>query len=209
MKAIIVASIISAYFFTAQDPQIVLSQQYKAYIIAQQLNPSALERIRDRITNDKKRPPRVVRRFLEKNFAWDVFAKSTLHSQWDELNVKQRREYTKVLKNMMLRRYAKYFSPDKKFSVKFSGATVYKSLRGKQFAKVATTISSIANESEVDAEFIFIFKDKHWMLCDMYIDGVSKSRSYRAAIRKVYKKSGYAGVISKLKKRIDSYKLAS
>ena len=209
MKSVLAISIISAYIFTAQDPQIVLSQQYKTYVLAQQLNPGAITRTRDRILNDKKRLPRAVRQFLEKNIAWDVFAKSTLHSQWNELGVKQRKEYTKILKKMMLRRYAIYFDPDKKFSVRFPQPTDYKNLRGEKFAKVKTIVSNITGNSEFATDFIFIFKDKHWMLCDMYIDGVSMSRSYRSAMSKLYKKHGYAGIMAKLKKKINKFKLAS
>jgi ABC-type transporter MlaC component len=209
MKSILAISIIAAYIFTAQDPQIVLSHQYKAYVIAQQFNPNGITKLKERILNDKKKLPRAAKQFLEKNIAWDVFAKATLHSQWDELGVKQKKEYTNALKKMMLKRYAKYFDPNKKFSVKFPSLTDYKMLRGEKFAKVTTIVSSVSNESEFEAEFIFIFKDKHWMLCDIYIDGVSKSRSYRTAMRKIYKKDGYAGLISKLKDRINKLKRAS
>jgi len=209
MKSILLASLVTAYIFTAQDPQIVLSHQYKAYVIAQQLNPNGINKMRDRIIRDDKKLPRSVKQFLKKNIAWDVFAKATLHSQWDELGVKQRKEYTNALKKMMLKRYAKYFSPDKKFSVKFPNQTDYKMLRGEKFAKVKTIVSSISNESEFEADFIFIFKDKHWMMCDIYIDGVSKSRSYRAAMRRIYKKDGYVGIMSKLKDRINKLRRAS
>ncbi len=202
MKSILVASIVTAYIFTAQDPQIVLSHQYKAYIIAQQFNPSGVIKVRDRILNDKKKLPRAAKQFLEKNFAWGVFAKNTLSSQWGELGKKQQKEYTNALKKMMLKRYARYFHPDKIFSVKFPNSTDYKNLRGEKFAKVKTIISSVSTDAELMADFVFIFKDKHWMLCDMYIDGVSMSRSYRSAMRKIYKKQGYSGVMSKLKNKV-------
>ena len=209
MKSILITGIVTAYIFTAQDPQIILARQYKSYVLAQQLNPSGVIKMRDRILNDKKKLPRSAKTFLDKNIAWEVFAKATLNSQWDELGAKQRKEYTNALKKMMLKRYAKYISPDKKFSVKFPSATDYRLLRGEKFAKVETVVSSVSNESEFEADLIFIFKDKHWMLCDIYIDGVSKSRSYRSAMRKIYKKDGYAGVISRLKDRINKLKRAS
>jgi len=209
MKSILIASIVTAYIFTAKDPQTTLSHQYKAYVLAQQLNPRGITKVRDRILNDKKKLPRSVNQFLEKNFAWDVFAESTLHTHWEDLSPQQREAYAGILKKMMLRRYGKYFDPDKKFSVSFPQSTDYKSLRGKKFAKVRTIISSVSNDSEFEADFIFIFKDKHWMICDMYIDGVSKSRSYRSAMRKLYKKHGYAGIISKLKNRTNKLKKAS
>jgi ABC-type transporter MlaC component len=209
MKSVLIASIVTAYIFTAQDPQIVLSHQYKAYVIAQQLNPNGVNKIKERILKNDKKLPRAVKQFLKKNIAWDVFAKDTLNSQWDELGVKQKREYTNALKSMMLRRYAKYFSPDKKFSVTFPRATDYKNLRGEKFAKVATIVSSVANESEANVGFVFIFKDKRWMLCDIYVDGVSKSRSYRTALRRIYKKYGYGGIMSKLKDKTRKLKKIS
>ena len=70
MKGVLIASIMAAYMFTTQDPQITLSQQYKAYIIAQQLNPSAITKIRNRILNDEKKLPRAANRFLKKNIAF-------------------------------------------------------------------------------------------------------------------------------------------
>jgi len=209
MKSILMASIITAYIFTAQDPQIVLSHQYKAYAIAQQLNPSGIIKIRDRILNDKKKLPSAAKQFLEKNIAWKFFAQSTLHTHWDSLNTKQQKEFTMSLRKMMLKRYAKYFDPNKKISVKFPTPTDYRLLRGEKFAKVATVVSSIANESEFDADFIFVFKDNRWMFCDIYIDGVSKSRSYRTALRRLYKQHGYNGLISKLKNRVKKLKKAS
>ena len=209
MKSILIASIVAAYIFTAQDPQIVLSQQYKAYMLAQQLNPNGITKLKERILDDKKKLPRAAKQFLEKNIAWDVFAKSTLHSLWDELGVKQKKEYTNALKKMMLKRYAKYFDPNKKFSVNFPQATNYKNLRGEKFAKVKTIVSGTTNDAEFVADFIFIFKDKHWMLCDMYIDGVSKSRSYRSAMHKLYKKHGYAGIMSKLRNKTSKLKRTS
>jgi ABC-type transporter MlaC component len=209
MKSILIAGLIAAYIFTAQDPQIVLSHQYKIYTMTQQLNPGAITKIRDRILNDKKPLPRATKRFIDKNIAWEVFAKSTLNSQWDKLNSNQQEEYIGILKKMMLKRYSKHFDPNKKFSVVFPMQTQYKDLRGQRFAKVKTIISNAAIEFELEVDFIFIFKDEHWMLCDVYVDGVSKSRSYRAAIKDIYKKHGYPGVISKLKKRITKFKSAS
>ena len=209
MKSVLLTGILAAYIFTAQDPQIVLSHQYKAYVIAQQLNPNGINKLKERILNDKKKLPRSAKQFLEKNIAWKFFAQSTLHTNWDNLNAKQQKEFTMSLRKMMLKRYAKYFDPNKKFSVKFPKRTDYRLLRGEKFAKVATVVSSVANESEFDADFIFVFKDNRWMLCDIYVDGVSKSRSYRTALRRLYKKHGYNGLISKLKNKTKKLKRAS
>tara|TARA_Y100001973_G_scaffold87317_1_gene131140 strand:- start:97 stop:708 length:612 start_codon:yes stop_codon:yes gene_type:complete len=199
MKSVLIASIVTAYIFTAQDPQQTLELQYKAYIIAQQFTPNGVADIKDRILSGKK-IPRAAKQFLNKNIAWEFFAKSTLSSYWDKLNKKQKKEFTKALKQTLLKRYGKYFDANKKFSVKFSKPTEYKLLRGKQFAKVDTTISILLKELELDVDFVFVSNDNRWMLCDIYIDGISSSRNYRKALRRIFKKEGYIGVMSRLKK---------
>ena len=39
MKAFLLATIITGYLFTDKDPQRTLDQQYKAYVMAQQITP--------------------------------------------------------------------------------------------------------------------------------------------------------------------------
>ena len=199
MKSVLIASIVTAYIFTAQDPQITLESQYKAYIIAQQFTPNGVADIKGRILSGKK-IPRAAKQFLNKNIAWEFFAKSTLSSYWDKLNKKQKKEFTKALKQTLLKRYGKHFDANKKFSVKFSKPTEYKLLRGKQFAKVDTTVYILSRDLEFDAGFVFVSKDNRWMLCDIHIDGVSSSRNYRKALRRLFKKEGYSGVMGRLKK---------
>jgi hypothetical protein len=63
MKSVLIASIVTAYIFTAQDPQITLELQYKAYIIAQQFTPNGVADIKGRILSGKK-IPRAAKQFL-------------------------------------------------------------------------------------------------------------------------------------------------
>ncbi len=198
MKSVLIASIVTAYIFTAQDPQQTLKSQYKAYIIAQQFSPNSIAKIKNRILTGK-RVPRAAKQFMKKNIAWEFFAKSTLSSHWDKLGKKQKKEFTNTLKQSLLKRYGKYFDSNKKFSVKFPIATEYKLLRGEKFAKVKAIIAGTTREFEFVTDFIFVFKEKRWMLCDIYIDGISSSRNYRKSIRKIFKKEGYTGLISRLK----------
>ena len=71
MKSVLIASIITAYIFTAQDPQQTLKLQYKAYIIAQQFTPDSITKIKDRILTGKK-IPRAAKQFMDKNIAWKL-----------------------------------------------------------------------------------------------------------------------------------------
>jgi len=203
MKSVLVVAMISAHFFTDADPRQVLNTQYKSYTIIQSVNPVGIEKFRDKILDKTKHMPRSARKFLDTNIDWGVYAESIFRPNWDKLTKAQKTEFKKLLQRDAIERYGHLFSPSLKFSVKFNGDTQYKILRGKKFAKVSTTISSLKSDAEIDVDFVFHLGPERWAICDIYIDGVSKSRSYRQEVRKIYKKEGYKGVVSAFKKNLD------
>tara|TARA_Y100000310_G_scaffold269506_2_gene282720 strand:+ start:476 stop:1084 length:609 start_codon:yes stop_codon:yes gene_type:complete len=200
MKSILIASLISTYFFTTADPQEVLHAQYKAYVNVQAFRPSAVEKYRNRLLDKTKKLPKSAQKFLDTNVDWEIYAESIFKPNWDKLTKKQKAKFKKLLQRDAINRYGHLFSPSMKFSVKFNGETEYKTLRENKFAKVSTTLSSISSDAEVDIDFIFHRLPERWALCDVYIDGVSKSKSYRKSVRRIYKKEGYEGVISAFQK---------
>ena len=199
MKSL-VATLVSAYFFTGADPQIMLDNQYKSYAKVQAFAPAKIEKYRDRIIDPKKKLPKSARLFIDTNVDWELYAKSIFRPNWDKLTKRQQKRFISVLQRDAIQRYGKLFSGDMKFSVRFNGPTEYKLLRGRQFAKVNMTIGSLRSDAEVDVSLIFHMGSERWALCDVYIDGVSKTRTYRHSVRKIYKKSGYEGVIAAFQK---------
>ena len=200
MKAILLATIITGYIFNAEDPQRTLNQQYKTYVMVQQVAPQEITKLKKRILNGKKLPY-AAKQFMTQNIAWDFIAEGTLSSYWGQLSKKQQKSFTNSLKKMLLRKFSKFFDPNKKFSVKFPQPTEYKLVRGKKFSKVKTIIYSTTKDFEFEVDFIFVFKDDHWMLCDIYIDGVSSTRNYRSSLRRIFKKEGYKGIMKRVKNK--------
>ena len=200
MKSLIAAAMISAYFFSTEDPQRTLETQYKSYISVQALNPAGIENFRNRLLDATKGMPKSAREFIDNNIDWEVYAESIFRPNWDKLTKAQQVRFKKVLQRDAIDRYGHFFSPSTKFSVKFNGDTQYKVLRGNKFAKVSTTISSLKSTAEVDVDFVFHLGPERWALSDVYVDGVSKSRTYRREVRKIYKKEGYEGVVRAFQK---------
>ena len=120
---------------------------------------------------------------------------------WDKLTKAQQVKFKKLLQRNAVDRYGHLFSSSTKFTVHFNGGTQYKVLRGHRFAKVSTTISALRSDAEIDADFIFHRGPGRWALCDVYIDGVSKSKTYRREVRRIYRKEGYDGVIKAFRKK--------
>jgi len=200
MKSLVVA-VASAYLFTGGDPQIMLNTQYKAYTTVQAFNPGGVEKYRDKILDSSRRPPKSAQVFLDNNIDWETYAESIFRPNWDKLTKAQQVKFKKLLQRDAISRYGYLFSPSAKFTVYFNGGTQYKVLRGHRFAKVSTTIKSLHSDAEVDADFVFHRGPNRWALCDVYIDGVSKSRTYRREVRKIYRKEGYNGVIKAFRNR--------
>jgi len=201
MKSV-VAAVVTAYFFTGADPQTMLGTQYKAYITVQAFNPAGVEKYRDKILDSSRHMPRSAQTFLDTNIDWEIYAESIFRPNWDKLTKAQKAKFKRLLQRDAIDRYGDLFSPSLKFSVKFKGDTEYRSLRGHKFAKVSTTLSSLRSNAEVDIAFIFHRSPERWALCDVYVDGVSKSRLYRREVRRIYKKEGYKGVVKVFQKRL-------
>ena len=196
------ASLVSIFFFTHEDPQITMNKQYKAYATAQAFKPGSVEKYRNRALQIEKPMLKSTRLFLDTNVDWELYAKSIFNPNWDTLTKNQKRRFIELLQKVYIKKYGKLFSTKAKFSVSFR-PTEYKMLRGENFARVKTTISSTSSDLEFDIDFVFHEGPKRWALCDVYIDGVSKSRAYRSQVRKIYKKKGYEGVISAFKRALN------
>jgi len=203
MKSVLVVAMISAHLFTDADPRQVLGNQYESYTIIQSVDPSGIEKFRNKILDKTRHMPQSARRFLDTNIDWEVYAESIFRPNWDKLTRAQKTEFKKLLQRDAIERYGHLFSPSTKFSVKFNGDTQYKVLRGHKFAKVSTTISLLGSDAEIDVDFIFHLGPERWALSDVYVDGVSKARSYRREVRKIYKKKGYEGVASAFRENLD------
>ena len=200
MKSLIVAAVVSTYFFNVEDPQKALDAQYKSYTTMQAVNPTHIEEYRQKILDSTKAMPESARKFLDTNIDWEAYAESIFRPNWDKLTKAQKMNFKEVLQRDLIDRYGDLFSPSLKFSVKFNGDTQYKILRGRKFAKVSTTISSLKSDAEMEVDFVFHLGPERWALSDVYADGVSKSRSYRREVRKIYKKEGYEGVVRAFQK---------
>jgi len=202
MKSLAIAAVFTAYFFiNGEDPQQMLDTQIKSYTAMQVSNPARIERHRKKLLDSTRHMPKPAQKFIDANIDWEAYAESVFRPNWDELTKAQREKFKSVLQRDAIERYGHLFSPSTKFAVKFNGDTQYKVLRGHKFAKVSTTISSLKSDAEVDVDFVFHLGPERWALSDIYLDGVSKSRTYRREVRKIYKKEGYEGVVRAFQKR--------
>lgn len=205
MKTSLVIAMVSSFFFSAEDPQRMLNKQYSAYVTTQTLNPAGVRKYRNRITNTLLPLPRSARLFIDTNIDWELYAQSSFGEKtWSGLSPREKKAFKALLRKVHLKKYGKYLSPDVKFSATFNGPTRYKQLKGHHFAKVSTTLKSSTSGVAFDVDFIFHKGESRWSLCDVYVEGVSKSKNYRSQIRKIYKERGFKGVMDSFTRTLKS-----
>ena len=132
---------------------------------------------------------------------WVVHAELAFRD-WDKLSTTQKQRLVKLLKRSTTNRYAKFFSPNKRYMVQFGEDVTYIMVRGNQYARVKARVTVWESKAEVDVGFLLKERGNEWVLCDVYIDGVSKARALRSALRKIFKEKGFDGVVKTLQKNI-------
>ena len=75
----LLAAAVTAFLFTAGDPQIMLDTQYRAYTKAQAFFPEKINKYRDRTLNKKKRLPKL------KHLLTQILIGSSMHHQSSNL----------------------------------------------------------------------------------------------------------------------------
>ena len=190
-------------FFSNEDPQHMLNKQYKAYAVARTFTPGTIRRYRSRLVDTSRPLPKSIRLFIDTNIDWVIYARSIFGSNWDKLTAGQRRNFKSLLRKVHIKKYGKYFSPDTKFSARFNKPTGYKFFKGHELAKVPIIFVSHRRNVKFDIDFVFYKGAKRWALCDVYIDGVSHSKTYRSQVKRIYEKRGYDGVMKAFRRALD------
>ena len=193
----------SPLLFSREDPQHMLSKQYKAYVLARTFVPSTLQKYQRQLRDTDTPLPKSLRLFIDTNIDWNIYAKTMFGSHWNDLSVKQQKDFKILVRKVLLRKYGKHFSPDANFSVRFNRSTKYRSSVEKEFAKVTTLFISHARNTKFDIDFIFFKGTKRWAICDLHVDGVSHVQTYKSHVRRIYKKKGYPGVMKAFQRALN------
>ena len=180
-------------------PMYQLRAHYNVYQIAQKFTPDRLQRIKGQIVGTRKMSKGVAR-FMRDHIDWDTYAELSFKN-WDELTKKQKRHLSNLLKNLTIKRYADLVTPERRFMIQFKEDVKYIMVRGERYAKVAAHVTDWKSDAEVEIQFLLRkHKKSTWTLCDVYVEGVSKARTYRTELRRVYSKKGFKGVVKILKR---------
>ena len=188
--------------FTNGDPQDTLNNQYKVFVVVKNVSPQSISDYQGHMLDNKKPLPRKLNSFLNKNIDWASYSRAIFSFKWDDLDKSQRKEFMSLARTLAIKKYGKHFSPDVDFSARFNQETTYQTRKQADQAKVPVMIVS-KKDVKYDVDFIFCRGKQRWAVCDVYIDGVSHTKTYATQVKTIYNKKGFDGVLAAFQRAID------
>lgn len=141
--------------------------------------------------------------YLDSFIDYEGFSERTLKTTWPTLTTAQRDVFKGRFKRLVIRTYAKKFTPGSKFAVDYRGAPAFTN-DAKTESKVKTTVKH--DDVAADVDYLLLRNTvagvDAWRAIDIVIDDVSMALNWRRQFEKIVAKDGFDGLIKKIDERI-------
>lgn len=145
---------------------------------------------------EKEKLHQGIRDIMETFVDYGELSKRTLGDTWGKLKKKEQDEFVAEFKKMIQRTYVKRFDPDTDVRIEYAGEPT------KEADGTFTVISTIrSGKSEARVDYKFLKKGAGWWAFDVVIDDVSMVKNYRKQFNDIMAKSGFAGLMDKIRKK--------
>ncbi len=129
----------------------------------------------------------------------DELGKRAMANQWSKLSAAQQKEFLDTLRSLIEDNYVRGLRANLEYTVDYSGESTDKDGN----TVVTTTINTKRHGRPYKIEVDYVLKKdgdklKAW---DVKTDGVGLVENYRTQFNKIIEKDGFAGLISKMKKK--------
>ncbi len=135
---------------------------------------------------------------IRDRFDFREMAKRSLARHWKKRGAGEKDEFTAIFADLL---EASYIG---KVELYTNEKVVYNKevIKGKgKYAVVSTTV--VTKDVDIPIDYKLILKNGKWWVYDVVIEGVSFVSTYRSQYNKVILRESYAGLIRKLKKKLD------
>ena len=125
----------------------------------------------------------------------DELGKRAMVDQWSKLSADQQKEFLSVLRDLIESNYVKGMRSNLEYSTDYTGESTDKDGN----TTVTTTIQTKrkGRPYSIEVDYVLV-KGRAW---DVKTDGVGLVENYRTQFNKIIDKDGFAGLITKMKKK--------
>jgi phospholipid transport system substrate-binding protein len=141
--------------------------------------------------------------YLDSFIDYEGFAERTLRTSWPKLTESQREVFKDRFKRLVIRTYAKKFTPGSRFEVEYRGPASFTN-DAKTEARVRTTVKHADVAADVDYLLALggAGQDEAWRTIDIVIYDVSMALNWRRQFEKIVAKDGFDALIKRIDERI-------
>ncbi|RJR20294.1 MAG: ABC transporter substrate-binding protein [Nitrospiraceae bacterium] len=162
---------------------------------------SVLEVLRDKSLSlpDKKEDRRSkLRSLIKSRFDFSEMSMRTLARHWKARTPEEAREFIAIFSDLLVGSYIGKIEAYTDEKVIYNKEVI----KGEgRYATVSTTI--VTKKVDIPIDYRVILRDGEWRVYDVVIEGVSFISTYRSQYDEVIAKESYAGLIKKMKEKLD------
>lgn len=128
----------------------------------------------------------------------DELGRRALRDHWSKLNAEQRRDFTKLLRELVEANYLKALRARLDYEVAYADeATTSSGVR------VATEVHALRNgrKQTMSIDYVLHKQNDDWRVFDLVTDGVGLVENYRSQFNKVIAKEGVDGLLARMRKK--------
>lgn len=139
----------------------------------------------------------MVKQIVDRHFDYREMAKRSLGAAWNKINNGQRDEFVRLFAELLEASYAdKIDHYAKRVRIDYTG----ESLDG-EYAEVRTVV--VRPNDRIPLNYRLLNESGTWMVYDVTIEGVSLVSNYRAQFSRIISESSYAGLVKRLRDRVN------
>jgi phospholipid transport system substrate-binding protein len=128
----------------------------------------------------------------------DELGRRALRDHWSKLGADQRREFTKLLRELVEANYLKALRGRLDYDVLYRDETTTKA-----GVRVATEVTALRNgrKQTMSIDYVLHRETGDWRVVDLVTDGVGLVENYRSQFNKVIAKEGIDGLLGRMRKK--------
>lgn len=137
-----------------------------------------------------------ISRVLGNRFSFREMARLALGKHWQQRSAQERTEFVQLFRGLMERSHLWSLSTQAGIEQRYVGERI----EGDRTVVQALVQSE---DGEIPIDYVLVPYNGSWKICDLNIDGVKLSQTYRAEFNRVISKSSYKELVRKMSVKLE------
>ena len=130
---------------------------------------------------------------------FDTLAKKSLGSEWTKRSAQEQKSFTNLLRSLVERQYQKNLTNTLEYNIGYAGS---EATDDGALVKTVAKSKKKRRAPAIEIDYSMHTSGDEWRVYDVATDGVSLVKNYRRQFRRIIKKDGWNGLLSRMKNKL-------